>query len=132
MRRWRAPVLAALGAVLLGAVLGALLVIGLRREPTPARPPPPPIDAPPPRELPIRLLPSAPAPARDGSPATFEGRVVDAETRAGVAGAELTFSRGGLAATVHADARGAFLFRPPSPGRWQLAVVTGEGHLPFA
>jgi protocatechuate 3,4-dioxygenase beta subunit len=125
-RRFLFPLLA------VGALLGALAVLSLRRPSPPA--PRPAVEAPPFRELPIRIEPTAPAPTRDAQPATFEGRVIDAETRAGVAGAELTFSRGGIAASVRADARGAFLFRPPGAerGRWQLAAVTGEGHLPFA
>lgn len=127
-RRWR------LALLTLGTLLGALLLLTLRgdRRQRPAPPPGPAAAARPPRELPIRLVPTRPPPAVDQLPASFEGRVVDAETLAGIPGAELTFSRGGLADSVRADARGAFRFRPPAPGRWQLAAVTGEGHLPFA
>lgn len=127
-RRRIVPVLAALGSL-----LGVLLWWTLRPAPPPppAAWPEPPEEPRLPRELPIRLVPAPPSPP-DALPATFEGRVVDADTRAGIAAAELTFSHGGVADTVRADAGGAFLFRPPAAGRWQLAVVTGEGHLPFA
>jgi hypothetical protein len=58
--------------------------------------------------------------------------VVSAGTGQGIEGAELTFSRGGAADSVRAGALGAFLFRPPAPGRWLLAAVTAAGHFPFA
>ncbi|HET9555043.1 MAG TPA: carboxypeptidase regulatory-like domain-containing protein [Anaeromyxobacteraceae bacterium] len=87
--------------------------------------------APPPSGLPIRLLAPAPA-APDDLPATFEGRVVSSATGQGVPGADLTFSRAGAAASVHAGADGAFTFAAPASGRWLLAAVTAPGYLPFA
>lgn len=129
MHRRRTPWKPWLGLLAVGAALGGLLLLagGRARQAPAAR-----LEEPrPPRDLPIRLVP-APAPPSDAGPTTFEGRVVDAATLAGVAGAELTFSRGGVADSIRADARGAFVFRPSATGRWQLAVVTGEGHLPFA
>lgn len=87
-------------------------------------------DAVPPR-LPI-TVPRAPTASDDAHPATFEGRVVSRATGAGVAGADLTFSRGGAAASVRAGPDGAFRFDPPEEGRWLLAAVTAPGFLPFA
>jgi hypothetical protein len=62
----------------------------------------------------------------------FEGRVVSANSREGIAGAELTFaSEAGGAASVQTGPDGRFRFLPGAPGTWQLAVVTAKGHLPF-
>jgi hypothetical protein len=119
-----------LGLLAACAVAGGLALLAALRAPGPPRVARPETPRPP-RDLPIRLVPVRP-PAPDAGPTTFEGRVVDADTLAGIPGAELTFSRGGVADSVRADARGAFLFRPSAAGRWQLAVVTGDGHLPFA
>jgi len=96
-------------------------------EPSPA---PGPANAVPSR-LPITVPPPVPAVA-DALPASFEGRVVSRATARGVAGADLTFSRGGAAASVRAGADGAFRFDPPEAGRWLLAAVTARGFLPFA
>lgn len=85
----------------------------------------------PPAGLPIRVPAPAPQPA-DAQPASFEGTVVSSEGGAGVAGAELTFSRAGAAASVRAGPDGAFRFEPPETGRWLLAAVTAPGFLPFA
>ncbi len=142
-RRRGAPVAALV--ILLAAVLGALFAWWATREPeragaaiagtaTPdARP-----DAPaavedhPPSRLPIRV-PSAPAIGSGAAgPAIFEGRVVSTASGQGVAGADLTFSRAGAAASVRAGADGAFRFEPPAEGRWLLAAVVAPGFLPFA
>ncbi|XXF78961.1 carboxypeptidase-like regulatory domain-containing protein [Myxococcaceae bacterium GXIMD 01537] len=62
----------------------------------------------------------------------FEGRVVSANSREGIVGAELTFSsEAGGAASVHTGQDGRFRFLPGAPGTWQLAVVTAKGYLPF-
>jgi hypothetical protein len=97
------------------------------RGAAPASPPP---TIRPPAGLPLRL--GAPPSAPDDRPASFEGRVVSAETLAGVPGAELTFSRGGAAASVRAGPDGAFAFVPPAAGRWHLAAVAAHGFFPFA
>jgi hypothetical protein len=85
---------------------------------------------PPPPALPIRLV--APRPPVDDRPASFEGRVVSAATGIGIAGADLTFSRAGAAASTRAGPDGAFTFVPPVTGRWLLAAVSAAGFLPFA
>jgi len=84
----------------------------------------------PPADLPVRVPPAAPS--DPVSPARFEGRVVSSTSGAGVEGADLTFSRGGAAASVRTGAGGAFAFEPPAEGRWLLAAVTAAGYLPFA
>jgi len=85
---------------------------------------------PPPSALPVRLV--APRAATDDRPATFEGRVVSAATGRGVAGADLTFSRAGAAASTRAGPDGGFTFAPPATGRWLLATVSATGFFPFA
>src|SRR6266536_1225458 len=82
-------------------------------------------------DLPVHLV-LPPVPPSPSAAATFEGRVLSAATGAGVAGAELTFSRSGEATSVSADAGGAFRFEPRFTGRWTLAAVSAPGFLPFA
>jgi hypothetical protein len=88
----------------------------------------------PPSGLPLRLpdRPEAREARVAAGPARFEGRVVSAATGAGIAGAELTFSRGGAADSVRSAGDGSFTFEPASTGRWLLAAVTAPGHFPFA
>jgi hypothetical protein len=128
----------ALLVALLAAVV-ALLVLLLwpRPAPSPAAAHHPDVPATstaaPPAALPAGL-PTSAAPA-DDAPAprgAFEGNVRSAGTGAGLPGAELTFSRGGAAATVRTGPDGAFRFEPPEAGRWQLATATAPGHEPFA
>lgn len=88
---------------------------------------------PPPAGLPIRVPAAVTAPpSPDARPASFEGRVVSSATGAGIGGADLTFSRGGAAASARAGPDGAFRFEPPAEGRWLLAAVTAPGFFPFA
>ncbi len=92
-----------------------------------------------PSPLPEHLLPrlatgaaAGAAQQPDTAAATFEGRVVSSATGARIPGADLTFSRGGGAASVYAGADGAFRFDAPTEGRWLLAAVMAPGFLPFA
>ncbi|MDI3292116.1 carboxypeptidase regulatory-like domain-containing protein [Polyangium sp. 15x6] len=62
----------------------------------------------------------------------FSGRVVEARTGAPIAGATLTFDQEGVARAVTSGADGAFLFEPPAPGVYALAMVTAKGFHPFA
>ncbi len=80
---------------------------------------------------PAPLVPAEPqdAPAPRGS---LEGTVLSRGTGAGLPGAEVTFSRGGAAASVRCGSDGSFRFEPPEPGRWQLAAASAPGHSPFA
>jgi hypothetical protein len=131
------------GLVAVAAVAALLLFLLLRgagRPPGPPRPGAPAPAEPPsaapgagavPSRLPISVAPPGPA-SSDALPARFEGRVVSRTTGQGVAGADLTFSRGGVAASVRAGPDGAFRFDPPEEGRWLLAAVTASGFLPFA
>jgi hypothetical protein len=120
-------------ALLLAAALlgrgrpGAAPVAGGEAVPAPAGAPAGGV----PTRLPITVPPPAPS-APDALPASFEGRVVSRADGRGVAGAELTFSRAGAAASVRAGPEGAFRFEPPADGRWLLAAVTAPGFLPFA
>ncbi|ABS25120.1 carboxypeptidase regulatory-like domain-containing protein [Anaeromyxobacter sp. Fw109-5] len=102
---------------------------GTKNAPEPRHTPPPP-----PSRLPLRVPanPAAPDDASAPGPALFEGRVVSTAGGHGVPGADLTFSRGGAAASVRADPDGAFRFEPPAEGRWLLAAVVAPGFLPFA
>jgi hypothetical protein len=61
-----------------------------------------------------------------------EGSVRSTGTGAGIPGAEVTFSRGGAAASARTGPDGAFRFDPPEAGRWQLAAASAAGHEPFA
>ncbi len=106
---------------------------------TGASPTAPAVPVPPPRPsqdsvaAPLRVVPatrtSEDASAKHGA---FEGRIVSANSREGIAGAELTFaSETGGAASVQTGADGRFRFLPGAPGTYQLAVVTAKGYLPF-
>src|SRR5512137_3036194 len=127
-------------AALAGAALALLLASWLWPASTPPGPPSPPGPAsarrgPASAEGPPGpgLVASGPAPA--GSPAprgAFEGSVLSRRSGTGIPGAEVTFSRGGAAASVRCGADGSFRFEPPEPGRWQLAAASAPGHVPFA
>ncbi|BDG04536.1 carboxypeptidase regulatory-like domain-containing protein [Anaeromyxobacter oryzae] len=144
----QSPRRTALLGLAVSLLLLVLVALGLRLlspapapAPAPARPTPPGSSsapavgatAPPPAGLPIRLAPPPAAPRTpDAGPASFEGRVVSSASGDGIPGAELTFSRGGAAASVRAGRDGAFRFEPPAEGRWLLAAVTAPGFFPFA
>src|SRR5512147_2596404 len=89
-RRWRRPLTAAAAIAALLGLLAAVAFLALRDRPRPRQLPRPSwAEEPrPSRDLPIRLVPTAPPPRPDALPATFEGRVVDADTLAGIPGAE--------------------------------------------
>ena len=127
-------------AALVGAVLAALLVLwlwpraapegggpgGATRPATPGAPAAEGAPAPPGAPSPA---PPAPLPAPRGA---FSGVVLSRATGAGIGGAEVTFSRGGAAASVRCAVDGTFRFEPPEAGRWQLATASAPGHAPFA
>jgi hypothetical protein len=143
MQRPRRTALAGLAAALLLLVAFAVLRIVRPTAPRPS-PAPAPAAVPlpperagaplprPPAGLPIRVPPVVADATPDTGPGTFEGRVVSSRTGAGIAGADLTFSRGGAAALARTGAEGAFRFIPPGEGRWLLAAVTAPGFFPFA
>ena len=125
-------------AALAVAVVAVLLASWLWPAGAPPEPPSPPVPSVPSRR------PAAddgvPGPVASGlAPAdipaprgAFEGTVLSRGTGVGIAGAEVTFSRGEAAASVRAAADGSFLFEPPESGRWQLAAASAPGHAPFA
>lgn len=131
--------LLALSIAVLAVALGALLLRTTDGAPSPPTPSPAggpgpsgPEAAPVPTRLPVTLAPAEAGAEPDSLPPSFEGRVVSRTTGAGVPGADLTFSRGGVAASARAGPSGAFRFLPPEEGRWLLAAVTAPGYLPFA
>jgi len=133
MRRRQA--LAALAGVALAAVLALWLWPGRGEGPGPT--PPGPVAGSGPRAvtgspgagpgLPVEAPGEPPAPR-----GAFEGTVLSRGTGTGIPGAEVTFSRGGAAASVRCSADGSFRFEPPEAGRWQLAAASAPGHAPFA
>jgi Carboxypeptidase regulatory-like domain/PDZ domain len=62
----------------------------------------------------------------------ISGRVVNAATGDGVAGADLTFTGAGGATTVRSGAAGEFELAPPAPGRFTLTAASAPGFLPYA
>lgn len=98
----------------------------VRRSPAPA---PRPVHQQP--SVALRQVPAA-AGSQHTPNGAFEGRVVSALTRAGVARAQLTFSRAEEVSTVESGSNGEFRFDARAPGRWSLAAATAPGHQPFA
>ena len=91
--------------------------------------------------VPSSASPTAPAPAPIQLPPAgaasagamqFSGRVVDRDSRAGVANAEITLSRDGSTHMIVSGPGGRFEFVPPAPGSYQVAGVIAEGYAPFA
>jgi hypothetical protein len=122
-------------AIAFAAVLVALLWprgSGTPPAPGPAAPPPSPAPAPAAGAPAPFVWPGAAGAAAAPGATAFEGRVLSLGNGAPVAGAELTFSRAGAAASTRSGPDGAFLFQPVQAGRWQLAAASAEGHLPFA
>lgn len=68
----------------------------------------------------------------ESSEMVFRGRVVDRASGVGLAAARIEFSHRGATASSHTDSSGAFEFVPAEPGAWEIALVTADGHAPFA
>ena len=101
-----------------------------RSPPAPAPAAAPGAQAPFPGSVPFpSTQPPSELPAPRGA---FEGAVLSRGTGVGIPGAEVTFSRGGAAASVRCSTDGSFRFEPPEAGRWQLAAASAPGHAPFA
>jgi len=62
----------------------------------------------------------------------LRGRVVSWGDGVGVAGAEVTFAHGGATHALQTGSGGGFELVAIEPGRYELAVVSAEGYLPFA
>jgi hypothetical protein len=107
-------------------------------EPVVARPPaaapaPPPAVArrsmPPPA---IQLSkPVLVRPAQVDAPGALGGTVIDAETAAGIAGAELTFSHDDGAYSTVTGGGGTFRFAPGAAGAYRLVSIEAKGYAPF-
>lgn len=68
----------------------------------------------------------------DAPGGVIDGRVVNASTGDGVAGADLTFTSDAGASTIRSRDDGSFELAPPAPGRFTLAAVAATGFLPYA
>jgi uncharacterized GH25 family protein len=79
----------------------------------------------------IRLFDARVEGEADAASGELAGRVVSVTSGQGVPRATLTFFHEGAAHTTATDASGAFRFRAPAPGRYQLASATAEGFVPF-
>lgn len=69
--------------------------------------------------------------ARDLEPGALEGTVLDAESSAGIPGAELTFSHDNSAWSTTTGAGGAFRFAPRTPGTYRLVSIEARGYASF-
>lgn len=80
---------------------------------------------------------AAPAPvAYDQDPSArfgkLTGQVQSRATKRGIANAEITFVHDGVAISIISQNTGGFQFTPNAPGRYEIAAVTAEAHMPFA
>ncbi len=82
---------------------------------------------------PIRLSTGEAAPLdHHAAPAEIWGRVLSSASGQGVANAELVFGQQNTVFTVNTDAQGGFHWVVPTPGIYQLTMITAVGHEPFA
>src|SRR5437763_8769905 len=70
-------------------------------------------------------------PARNRAPGALEGTVLDADTNAGIAGAELTFSHDNGAWSTTTGPGGAFRFEPRATGTYRLVSIAARGYASF-
>ncbi|MDI1450222.1 carboxypeptidase regulatory-like domain-containing protein [Polyangium sp. 6x1] len=84
------------------------------------------------RQGPLRLPSGEIAADASRRAGAFSGRVIAARTGAPIEGATLTFDHDGVARAITSGADGAFLFEPPAPGVYALAMVAAKGFHPFA
>lgn len=123
----------------LGGVI-ALVAVGLvawwlsraDRAATPTATAPAPA-APPAHAAPPAPVARAPGPSQpDDTSGTIDGRVLDAVTREGVAGAELSFLGTGHAISVRTSSDGTFELAPTVTGAVALTAITAAGYFPYA
>jgi len=69
--------------------------------------------------------------ARNLAPGALEGTVLDAETNAGIAGAELTFSHDNGAWSTTTGPGGAFRFEPRATGTYRLVSIEATRYASF-
>src|SRR5256885_6798249 len=125
-------------AIVAGVVLALAAFLAWRRSvpraPAAAASQPPPLPAervaPPPAPRPQLLAPAIQLakrveirPARNLAPGALEGTVLDAETNAGIAGAELTFSHDNGAWSTTTGPGGAFRFAPRATRTYRLVSI---------
>ncbi|TMB10940.1 MAG: PDZ domain-containing protein [Deltaproteobacteria bacterium] len=70
-------------------------------------------------------------PARNLAPGALEGTVLDAETNARIAGAELTFSHDNGAWSTTTGPGGAFRFAPRTTGTYRLVSIEARSYASF-
>ena len=70
-------------------------------------------------------------PARNLAPGALEGTVLDAETNAGIAGAELTFSHDNGAWSTTTGPGGGFRFAPRATGTYRLVSIEARSYASF-
>jgi hypothetical protein len=83
-------------------------------------------------QIPVQLRAVAIEDKTEDEQGSFSGRVLDASTKRGISGAELSFAHGQGAHSVNTDATGVFTFRVPDAGSYALAAVTAEGYFPYS
>lgn len=70
-------------------------------------------------------------PAPQNLPGAMQGAVIDAQTGAGIFGAELTFSHDDGAYSTTTVPGGKFRFAPREPGLYRLISIEAKGYAPF-
>src|SRR5882724_8774941 len=70
-------------------------------------------------------------PVRNLAPGALEGTFLDAETNAGIPGAELTFSHDNSAWSTTTGPGGAFRFAPRATGTYRLVSIEARGYASF-
>ncbi|HET9627174.1 MAG TPA: carboxypeptidase regulatory-like domain-containing protein [Kofleriaceae bacterium] len=124
-----------------GAALAILIVVALvalvawpRADRAAAPPPPTAHDAPAVASAPVvpvaRPTAATPRPA-DTTSGQIDGQVLDADTRQGIANAEITFTGDAGVSTFQTSADGSFELAPSDAGSFELATVTAPGYLPY-
>ena len=81
---------------------------------------------------PLTLLPAEVDQDRSVEHGALRGRVISWADGRGIVGAEVTFAHDGATHMLQSDGDGGFELVAPEPGRYELAVVSAEGYLPFA
>lgn len=81
---------------------------------------------------PLRMSPANVRMAPDETHGAFAGSVVSWASNEPIAGAEITFERGGSTFSTRSRADGSFFVRPREVGTYALVAVEAEGFHPFA
>ena len=81
---------------------------------------------------PLRMSPASVRMAPDETHGAFAGTVVSWASNEPIAGAEITFERGGSTFSTRSRVDGSFFVRPREVGTYALVAVEAEGFHPFA